>query len=73
MTPRDTILKARINGNSEKNHEFLRIIDDDYTANSKETPLRVDAFDLDDQAKINKIALHFQKIVETLGLDLNDR
>ncbi len=72
MIPRDTILKTRINGNSEKNNKFLRIIDDDNNANNKETPLRVDAFDLDDQAKIDKIAMHFQKIVETLGLDLND-
>jgi len=72
VIPRDTILKTRINGNSEKNNKFLRIIDDDNNANNKETPLRVDAFDLDDQAKIDKIAMHFQKIVETLGLDLND-
>jgi len=36
------------------------------------TPLRDDAFELSDEEKINKIEFHFARIMETLGLDLND-
>lgn len=53
-------------------NEFLRIIDDDHFANSKSTPLRKDAFAMDDDAKIKKIELHFEAIMKTLGLDLSD-
>lgn len=72
VTPQDNILKARLNGNAEKYNEFLRIIGNNHSASVTETPLRADAFQLDDQAKIDKISWHFQKIMETLGLDLND-
>ncbi len=37
-----------------------------------ETPLRKDAFDTTDQDKIERIAEHFEAIMETLGLDLDD-
>lgn len=36
------------------------------------TPLKDDAFLLDDNEKIEKIAHHFSKIMDTLGLDLSD-
>lgn len=36
------------------------------------TPLRPDAFEMDDQAKIEKIQGHFKEIMNTLGLDLED-
>ncbi len=72
MTPQDNSVKARVNGNSEKYHEFLRVIGENHTATSKQTPLRTDAFKIDDQTKIDKIAWHFQEIMETLGLDLTD-
>lgn len=72
VTPQDNILKARLNGNAEKYNEFLRIIGNNHSASVTKTPLRADAFQLDDQAKIDKISWHFQKIMETLGLDLND-
>jgi GTP cyclohydrolase I len=39
---------------------------------SLETPLRADAFELSDAAKIEQIAYHFQQIMQTLGLDLTD-
>ncbi|BDD03696.1 GTP cyclohydrolase I FolE [Aureibacter tunicatorum] len=39
---------------------------------SKTTPMRTDAFELSDEEKIEKIKKHFQAIMETLGLDLND-
>ena len=36
------------------------------------TPLREDAFDLNNNEKIDKIAHHFHEIMYTLGLDLTD-
>ncbi len=37
-----------------------------------DTPLRKDAFELDDEEKINIITEHFTQIMRTLGLDLHD-
>ena len=39
---------------------------------SYDTPMRKDAFAMDDKEKIEIISRHFNKIMETLGLDLND-
>ncbi|SEI37833.1 GTP cyclohydrolase I [Dyadobacter koreensis] len=39
---------------------------------SYDTPLRADAFELDDNAKIELIAEHFAGIMQVLGLDLED-
>jgi len=38
----------------------------------KNTPLRENAFELDDVEKIDIIEKHFRRIMETLGLDLTD-
>jgi len=46
--------------------------DDDHLASSAETPLRADAFDLDDEVKIERIEKHFREIMNILGLDLTD-
>jgi GTP cyclohydrolase IA len=45
---------------------------DDHISTSWETPMREDAFALDDEAKIEKIEGHFREIMQTLGLDLTD-
>ena len=37
-----------------------------------ETPLRDDAFELDDEEKVQRITAHFKEIMETLGLDLTN-
>jgi GTP cyclohydrolase IA len=47
-------------------------IGDMHASTGIETPLRADAFEMDDDTKMQKIASHFRKIMETLGLDLND-
>lgn len=39
---------------------------------SVDTPMREDAFDLDDETKIQLIEKHFSQIMNILGLDLND-
>jgi GTP cyclohydrolase IA len=47
-------------------------VDDDHVMSSWDTPLRADAFTLDDEEKIEKIEKHFEQIMSILGLDLND-
>jgi GTP cyclohydrolase IA len=46
--------------------------DDDHYMTSWETPMREDAFEVDDESKIDKIEVHFREIMNILGLDLND-
>lgn len=50
----------------------LELMGDDHVGTSVDTPLRPDAFDISDEEKIHIIAQHFEQIMHTLGLDLND-
>jgi GTP cyclohydrolase I len=52
--------------------EIDAIGDDHLAANRFDTPLRPDAFDLDDDTKMARIEEHFREIMITMGLDLND-
>jgi len=58
------------------NNEFLVIaideIGDNHVMTSIETPLREDAFELDDDLKVELIEEKFRDIMTILGLDLND-
>lgn len=45
---------------------------DDHVSASYETPLREDAFEMDEEEKIERIEKHFHQIMHILGLDLND-
>lgn len=47
-------------------------LDDDHVATSYETPLRADAFEMDDDLKMELIAKHFKEIMHILGMDLTD-
>jgi GTP cyclohydrolase I len=47
-------------------------LEDEHIMSSFETPLRPDAFDLDDDEKIVRIEKHFREIMQILGLDLTD-
>ena len=47
-------------------------IGDQHLLSSLETPMRDDAFRLDDELKIELVAEHFKSIMEILGLDLTD-
>ncbi len=47
-------------------------IGDNHIATSYDTPLRADAFDMDDATKIETIQKDVLHIMETLGLDLTD-
>lgn len=44
----------------------------DHNMTTAKTPLRPDAFELSDEEKIERIAVHFKEIMHTLGLDLGD-
>lgn len=45
---------------------------EEHIGTSRDTPLRDDAFDIEDEEKIALIAYHFKEIMQILGLDLND-
>ena len=58
-----------------KEAHLLQSIDeigDQHIMTSIETPMRPDAFDKSDNEKIDIISEHFEKIMETMGLDLSD-
>jgi len=46
--------------------------EDDHFVSTWETPLRPDAFDVEDEEKIERIEKHFREIMTVLGLDLTD-
>lgn len=45
---------------------------EDHAGSSAETPLRADAFEMDDELKMELIAKHFKEIMHILGMDLTD-
>jgi GTP cyclohydrolase IA len=45
---------------------------DDHVGSSADTPMRPDAFDINDEEKIDRIEKHFREIMTILGLDLSD-
>lgn len=47
-------------------------IGDEHVATSHDTPLREDAFAMDDDLKIELIEKHFREIMQIMGLDLTD-
>ncbi|MGC3948817.1 MAG: GTP cyclohydrolase I FolE [Chryseolinea sp.] len=66
MRPKEISLNIRPIESSEDD------LADDHMFTSMETPLREDAFALDDDTKIEKIEKHFREIMNILGLDLTD-
>lgn len=67
MRPKDDASKIRhIKPFDEDEHQ------DDHHLSNWETPLRDDAFIMDDETKVNLIEKHFTEIMSILGLDLSD-
>ncbi len=63
------------NGYSVSDQHIDILIDelgDEHVSTSVDTPLRADAFELSDDEKIEKIATHFESIMDILGLDRTD-
>jgi GTP cyclohydrolase IA len=52
--------------------ESADVIGDEHIGTSLETPLRKDAFEMNDDLKIALIQNHFKEIMNILGLDLTD-
>ncbi|MCR6642442.1 MAG: GTP cyclohydrolase I FolE [Sporocytophaga sp.] len=52
--------------------EMSDIIGEEHIGTSIETPLRTDAFEINDDVKIELIQKHFREIMFLLGLDLRD-
>jgi len=57
---------------SQGTHHNVDAIGDEHVGTSINTPLRDDAFDMSDGAKIEAIASKFRDIMEIMGLDLSD-
>lgn len=60
------------NNNSQDFSHSHDELGENHISSSAETPMRIDAFDKDDELKIELIAKHFKEIMHILGLDLND-
>ncbi len=56
----------------EPEQDLFELIGDNHVATSVDTPMREDAFDLSDEDKMEIIEGHFEKIMQTMGLDLTD-
>ncbi|MFK7923886.1 MAG: GTP cyclohydrolase I FolE [Bacteroidia bacterium] len=63
---------ANGNGHHQGKHGHDEELGESHIATSTDTPLRPDAFELDDETKIDLIQGHFRHIMEILGLDLSD-
>ena len=69
MKPKETMLNTMgINLGQASFDE----IGDEHVGTSLETPLRDDAFKMDDDLKVELIEKHFKEIMHILGLDLSD-
>jgi GTP cyclohydrolase IA len=53
-------------------HASFEEIGDEHVGTSFETPLREDAFEMDDDLKVELIEKHFREIMNIMGLDLSD-
>ncbi|MEY4216868.1 MAG: cyclohydrolase FolE [Bacteroidota bacterium] len=61
-----------LNGSAHTLEVLIDEMGDEHVSTSAETPLREDAFELSDDEKIDRIAVHFAEIMDLLGLDRND-
>lgn len=64
----------KLNGTLSNMKDDLKVNSetDEHIFTSAETPMRVDAFAMSDEDKMERISHHFREIMETLGLDLSD-
>jgi len=53
-------------------HSSIEELGEEHVGTSFETPLREDAFEMDDDLKIELIEKHFREIMHIMGLDLTD-
>jgi GTP cyclohydrolase I len=72
MKQKETLLNTLLVDNNNKIMFTDEEIGDDHIMTSVDTPMREDAFEMNDDEKIAQIEYHFRQIMETLGLDLTD-
>ena len=72
MKQKETLLNTLLVDNNNKIMFSDEEIGDDHIMTSVDTPMRDDAFEMNDDEKIAQIEYHFRQIMETLGLDLTD-
>ncbi len=58
--------------NVKDEHRMMDELGDHHAPGSMDTPLRQDAFERDNELKIELIEKHFREIMHVLGLDLSD-
>lgn len=63
---------ATLLNTTEIDTTLFDLMGDEHISSSKDTPLRPDAFEIDDELKIELIQKHFAEIMNILGLDLTD-
>jgi len=68
----ESILKQANTLLADDHSNHLHIIEEDHHFTGIETPMRQDAFELDDESKVDMIEEQFRKIMTVLGLDLTD-
>jgi GTP cyclohydrolase I len=73
MKQKEITLNSLVNGKHVTLSDLTaEEIGDNHISTSIETPLKPDAFAINDDEKMKRIEFHFREIMETLGLDLND-
>ncbi|MBY0424571.1 MAG: GTP cyclohydrolase I FolE [Cytophagales bacterium] len=72
MKQKETSLNTRFLSDMDIKNLTIEEIGDEHVGTSAETPLRPDAFELDDDLKVELIQKHFKEIMHILGLDLTD-
>lgn len=73
MKPKEILLNTLLKENRIELSELTaEEIGDEHLFTSIETPMKADAFAMNENEKMKKIEGHFRQIMETLGLDLND-
>jgi GTP cyclohydrolase IA len=73
MRQKETSLNSQpIKEITDLSHLTIDDIGDEHLSTSFDTPLREDAFVMDDELKMELIEKHFREIMHILGLDLSD-
>ncbi len=72
MKKKEILLNTLYNKEMLMNELMIEEVGNDHVGSTTETPMKKDAFVLSEGQKIKKIEFHFKKIMEILGLDLND-
>lgn len=71
MKQNETLLNTLL-FEEDTNATLIDELGDDHTATAEDTPMRADAFAINDDEKIARIEYYFRQIMDTLGLDLTD-